>query len=120
MIKMKNISLAEMKTRVKKIKEKIYYLKKCNIRIYYKPEVINKVIFLEREEFENLLKNLESFEMILIEDKRLEKFQQSLWQIDIENNKMILISQNREVKKGVSLNIDLKNNNKLIITKKIF
>ena len=58
--------------------------------------------------------------MILIEDKRLEKFQQSLWQIDIENNKMILISQNREVKKGVSLNIDLKNNNKLIITKKIF
>jgi len=117
---MKNISLAEMKTRVKKIKEKIYYLKKCNIRIYYKPEVINKVIFLEREEFENLLKNLESFEMILIEDKRLEKFQRSLWQIDIENNKMIFISQNREVKKGVSLNIDLKNNNKLIITKKIF
>lgn len=117
---MKNISLAEMKTRVKKIKEKIYYLKKCNIRIYYKPEVINKAIFLEREEFENLLKNLESFEMILIEDKRLEKFQQSLWKIDIENNKMILISQNREVKKGVSLNIDLKNNNKLIITKKIF
>ena len=115
---MKNISLAEMKTRVKKIKEKIYYLKKCNIRIYYNS--INKIIFIERKKFESLLKNLELFEMTLIKDKRLEKFQQSLWEIDIENNKMILISQNREVKKGVSLNIDLKNNNKLIITKKIF
>lgn len=117
---MKNkISLVEMKIRTKEFKEKIYYLKKCNIRIYYNPEVINKVIFLERNEFEKLLKNLEAFEMTLIKDKRLEKFHQSLWQIDIENNKMIITSKNREIKQEVSLKIDLKTNTKLIITKKI-
>ena len=58
---MKKISLNEMRSRNKKFKEKIYYLKKCNIRIYFKEEVINKVIFLDKDEFESLVKNLESF-----------------------------------------------------------
>ena len=119
MKKKNKVSLQEMKERVKKFKEKIYYLKKCNIRIYFKEEVINKVIFLERDEFESLVKNLESFEMNLIEDKRLEKFQQSLWRIDVENNKLIIIAQNRAIKQEMSININLKNNNKIIITKKI-
>ena len=119
MKKKKKVSLQEMKERVKKFKEKIYYLKKCNIRIYFKEEVINKVIFLERDEFESLVKNLESFEMNLIEDKRLEKFQHSLWRIDIDNNKLIIIAQNRETKQEVSLKINLIINTNLIITKKI-
>ena len=119
MKKKKKVSLQEMKERVKKFKEKIYYLKKCNIRIYFKEEVINKVIFLERDEFESLVKNLESFEMNLIEDKRLEKFQHSLWRIDIDNNKLIIIAQNRETKQEVSLKINLITNTNLIITKKI-
>lgn len=46
---MKKISLNEMRSRNKKFKEKIYYLKKCNIRIYFKEEVINKVIFLDKD-----------------------------------------------------------------------
>lgn len=116
----KKVSLVEIKGKVRKFKEKIYYLKKCNIRIYYNPEVINKIIFIERKDFQNLLRNLELFERTLIEDKRLGKFQQSLWRIDIKNNKIIITSKNREIKQEVSLNIDLKNNNKLIITKKIF
>ena len=113
----KKVSLVEMKIKTRKFKEIIYSLRKANIRIYYNS--INKIIFMERKDFENLLENLESFEMTLIKDKRLEKFQHNLWRIDIENNKLIIIAQNREIKQEVSLNIDLKNNNKIIITKKI-
>lgn len=115
----KKISLVEIKSRTKEFKEKIYYLKKCNIRVYYEPKMINNIIFMERKKFENLLKNLEAFEMTLIKDKRLEKFQSSLWKIDIENNKLIITYQNKEIKQELTLKIDLKNNNKLIITKKI-
>ena len=115
----KKVSLQEMKIRVKEFKEKIYYLKKCNIRIYFKEEVINKLIFLETDEFNNVVKNLELFERILIEDKKLEKFQHSLWEVKVENNKMILIAQNKYLKREVSLNINLKNNVKLMIIKRI-
>ena len=55
----KKVSLQEMKGRVKEFKKIIYYLKKCNVRIYYNPEVINKIIFMERKDFQNLLRNLE-------------------------------------------------------------
>ena len=113
------ISLVEIKGKVRKFKEKIYYLKKCNVRIYYNPEVISNVIFIERDQFQSLLENLELFERTLIEDKRLGKFQQSLWRIDIVKNELIIIAQNRAIKQEVSLNINLKNNNKIIITKKI-
>lgn len=113
----KKVSLVEMKIKTRKFKEIIYSLRKANIRIYYNS--INKIIFMERKDFENLLENLESFEMTLIKDKRLEKFQHNLWRIDIENNKMILTSQNKEVKQEVTLKIDLITNTKLIITKKI-
>lgn len=116
----KKISLQEVKSRTKEFKEKIYYLKKCNIRIYYNPEVINKIIFIEIKDFQNLLNNLELFEITLIKDKRLGKFQQSLWQIDVDNHKMILTSQNKEINQEVTLKIDLESNNKIIITKKIF
>lgn len=119
MKKKKKVSLQEMKERVKKFKEKIYYLKKCNVRIYYNPEVISNVIFIERDQFQSLLENLELFERTLIEDKRLGKFQQSLWRIDIVKNELIIISQNKEIKQEVSLKINLKTNTKLIITKKI-
>ena len=115
----KKVSLQEMKGRMKEFKEKIYYLKKCNIRIYYNPKVINKIIFIERDQFQSLLENLELFERTLIEDTKLEKFQYSVWHIDVENNKLIITSQNREIKQEVSLNIDLRTNTKLIITKKI-
>lgn len=119
---MKKVSLQEMKIRTKEFKGKIYYLKKCNVRIYYNPEVINKIIFIEIKDFQNLLNNLELFEITLIKDKRLGKFQQSLWQIDVDNHKhkMILTSQNKEINQEVTLKIDLESNNKIIITKKIF
>lgn len=113
----KKVSLVEMKIKTRKFKEIIYSLRKANIRIYYNS--INKIIFIERKKFESLLKNLELFEMTLIKDKRLEKFQHSLWRIDIDNNKLIIIAQNREIKQEVSLKIDLITNTKLIITKKI-
>lgn len=113
------ISLVEIKGKVRKFKEKIYYLKKCNVRIYYNPEVISNVIFIERDQFQSLLENLELFERTLIEDKRLRKFQQSLWRIDIVKNELIIISQNKEIKQEVSLNINLKNNKKIIITRRI-
>ena len=113
----KKVSLVEMKIKTRKFKEIIYSLRKANIRIYYNS--INKIIFIERKKFESLLKNLELFEMILIKDKRLEKFQHSLWRIDIDNNKLIIIAQNRKIKQEVSLKIDLITNIKLIITKKI-
>lgn len=115
----KKISLQEVKSRTKEFKEKIYYLKKCNIRVYYEPKITNDIIFLERDEFESLLRNLESFEMTLIKDKRLEKFQYSLWKIEIVNNKMTLTSQNRDIKQEISLKIDFKSNNKLIMSKRI-
>ena len=114
----KKVSLVEMKIKTRKFKEIIYSLRKANIRIYYNS--INKIIFIERKKFESLLKNLELFEMTLIKDKRLEKFQHSLWRIDVENHKMIITSQNREINQQVTLKTDLKSNNKLIITKKIF
>ena len=113
----KKVSLVEMKIKTRKFKEIIYSLRKANIRIYYNS--INKIIFIERKKFESLLKNLELFEMTLIKDKRLEKFQHSLWRIDIDNNKLIIIAQNRKIKQEVSLKIDLITNIKLIITKKI-
>ena len=115
----KKVSLVEVKGTMKKFREKIYYLKKCNIRIYFKEEIINKLIFLNKDEFESLVKNLELFERILIEDKKLEKFQHSLWEIKVENNKMILIAQNKYLKREVSLNINLKNNGKFMSIKKI-
>lgn len=115
----KKVTLQEMKSRNKKFKEKIYYLKKCNIRIYFKEEVINKVIFLDKDEFESLVKNLESFEMNLIEDKKLEKFQHSLWEIDIQDNKVLFISKNKSIKKELTLKINLNDDRKLIITRRI-
>ena len=116
---MKKISLNEMRSRNKKFKEKIYYLKKCNIRVYFKEEVINKLIFLDKDEFESLVKNLELFERILIEDKKLEKFKYSLWEIDIQDNKVLFISKNKSIKKELTLKINLNDNRKLIITKRI-
>lgn len=117
---MKNkVSLQEMKIRVKEFKQIVYSLRKANIIIYYKPELMNKIIFLEISEFEILLKNLESFEMTLIKNKKLEKFQYSVWQISVEKNKMIFIAQNKDIKQEISLNINLKSNNKNIITRRI-
>ena len=116
---MKKISLNEMRSRNKKFKEKIYYLKKCNIRIYFKEEIINKLIFLNKDEFESLVKNLELFERILIEDKKLEKFKYSLWEIDIQDNKVLFTSKNKSIKKELTLKITLNDNRKLIITKRI-
>ena len=115
----KKVSLNEMKARVREFKKIIYSLRKANIRIYYNPEVFNNIIFLQRDEFESLVKNLESFEMNLIEDKKLEKFLYSLWEVKVENNKMILIALNKYLKREVSLNINLKNNGNLMITKRI-
>lgn len=115
----KKVSLNEMKARVREFKKIIYSLRKANIRIYYNPEVFNNIIFLQRDEFESLVKNLESFEMNLIKDKKLEKFLYSLWEVKVENNKMILIAQNKYLKREVSLNINLKNNGNLMITKRI-
>ena len=119
MKKKKKVSLQEMKIRVKEFKKIVYSLRKANIRIYYNPEVFNNIIFLEKDEFESLLRNLESFEMTLCNDKKLEKFQFSVWQIDVGNNKMTIISRNRDIKQEISLKIDLKSNNKLIITRRI-
>lgn len=115
----KKVTLQEMKSRNKKFKEKIYYLKKCNIRIYFKEEVINKLIFLDKDEFQSLVKNLELFERILIEDKKLEKFKYSLWEIDIQDNKILFTSKNKSIKKELTLKINLNDNRKLIITKRI-
>ena len=115
----KKVTLQEMKSRNKKFKEKIYYLKKCNIRNYFKEEVINKVIFLDKDEFQSLVKNLELFERILIEDKKLEKFKYSLWEIDIQDNKILFTSKNKSIKKELTLKINLNDNRKLIITKRI-
>lgn len=115
----KKVSLQEMKIRVKEFKEIVYSLRKANIIIYYKPELMNKIIFLEREKFEILLENLESFEMNLIENKKLEKFQHSLWEIDIQDNEVLFISKNKSIKKELTLKINLNDNRKLIITKRI-
>lgn len=115
----KKVTLQEMKSRNKKFKEKIYYLKKCNIRIYFKEEVINKLIFLDKDEFQSLVKNLELFERILIEDKKLEKFKYSLWEIDIQDNKVLFISKNKSIKKELTLKINLNDDRKLIITRRI-
>lgn len=115
----KKVTLQEMKSRNKKFKEKIYYLKKCNIRIYFKEEVINKLIFLDKNEFQSLVKNLELFERILIEDKKLEKFKYSLWEIDIQDNKVLFISKNKSIKKELTLKINLNDDRKLIITRRI-
>lgn len=115
----KKVSLQEMKIRVKEFKEIVYSLRKANIIIYYKPELMNKIIFLEREKFEILLENLESFEMNLIENKKLEKFQHSLWEIDIQDNEVLFISKNKFIKKELTLKINLNDNRKLIISKRI-
>ena len=115
----KKVSLVEMKIRTREFKEKMYYLKKCNIRIYYNPELINKLIFMEKDQFESLVKNLELFEMNLLEDKKLEKFKYSLWEIDIQDNKVLFISKNKSIKKELTLKINLNDNRKLIITKRI-
>ena len=115
----KKVTLREMRNRTKGFKERIYYLKKCNIRIYYRPELINKVIFMGKDQFESLVKNLELFEMNLLEDKKLEKFKYSLWEIDIQDNKIIFTTKNKSKKKELTLKINLNDNRKLIITKRI-
>lgn len=115
----KKVTLREMRNRTKGFKERIYYLKKCNIRIYYRPELINKLIFMEKDQFESLVKNLELFEMNLLEDKKLEKFKYSLWEIDIQDNKILFTSKNKSIKKELTLKINLNDNRKLIITKRI-
>lgn len=116
---MKKISFNEMKIRTKKFKQSVYSLRKANIIIYYELELMNKIIFLERDEFEILLASLESFEITLIKNKKLEKFQYSVFQMKVENNKLIVASKNTEIKQEVTLKIDLRTNTKLIITKKI-
>ena len=69
-----------------------------------------------KDQFESLVKNLELFEMNLLEDKKLEKFKYSLWEIDI---KILFTSKNKSIKKELTLKINLNDNRKLIITKRI-
>lgn len=121
MIKMKKrVSLVEMKIRVKDFKNKISMIKNDQeLRIWYQPELLNRIPFMGSKEYLNLLYSLETFEKLLNENNDMKKFKYRLWNISLRDDRKLLFhSVNQYLKEEIFLNIDLETRERFILTNK--
>ena len=113
------ISLVELKVRVKDFKKEILMIKNQGIRIWYQPEIVNRISFIGAKEYLNLIYFLGIFGKILNENNDLKKFKYRLWKISLKDDgKIIFHSVNKYSKKEIFLNIDLETRKSFVLSNK--
>ena len=115
----KRITMAELKYRVSGFKNKINYLKRKynDLKISYDPKVLEDLINLGNQEFDNLLCSLLDFQKILYRNMKLQEmnFRYRLWKMHLKGNNLFFISENNYLYKKGEIIINLLNKEKEII-----
>ena len=115
----KRIKMAELKYRISEFKNKIMYIKWKNkdLKISYYPKVLEDLMNLDKQEFNNLLYSLLDLKNILYRNVKLREmnFIYRLWKLKLQENRLILVSKNHYLNKKVEIIINLLNREKQII-----
>ena len=115
----KRITMAELKYRVSGFKNKINYLKRKynDLKISYDPKVLEDLINLDNQEFDNLLCSLLDFQKILYRNMKLQEmnFRYRLWKMHLKGNNLFFISENNYLYKKGEIIINLLNKEKEVI-----
>ena len=115
----KRIKMTELKYRISEFKNKIMYIKWKNkdLKISYYPKVLEDLINLDNQEFDNLLDSLLDFQKTLYRNMKLREmnFIYRLWKLKLQENKLILISENHYLSKKAEIIINLLNKEKEVI-----
>lgn len=118
-MKNKRITMDELKYRVSEFKKCFISLKtKYNdLKLLYESEVLEDLIKLEQQEFDNLLEVLIDLKTILYRNVTLRKmnFRYRLWKLKIQGNNLILISENHYLSKKAEIIINLLSKEKKVI-----
>ena len=115
----KRIVMSEFTHRVNEFKNKINYLKcKYNdLKISYDFKILENLINLDKQEFENLLDSLLDFQKILYRNVKLKEmnFKYRLWKIHLKGNNLYFISENNYLNKKAKIIINLVSKEKEVI-----
>jgi hypothetical protein len=115
----KRIKMAELKHRISEFKNKIMYIKRKNkeLKISYDFKILENLINLDKQEFENLLDSLLDFQKILYRNVKLKKmnFRYRLWKMNLKGNNLYFISENNYLNKKGKIIINLLNKEKEVI-----
>lgn len=115
----KRIKMAELKYRVSEFKDKIMYIKRKNkeLKISYDPKVLEDLINLDNKEFNNLLDELLDLKIVLYRNVKFREmnFIYRLWKLKLQENKLILISENHYLSKKAEIIINLLSKDKEVI-----
>ncbi len=118
-MKNKRITMDEFKYRVSEFKNKITYIKRKHndLKISYYVKVLEELMNLENQEFDNLLDVLIDLKTILYRNVKLKKmnFRYRLWKIYLKGNNLILISENHYLNKKAEIIISLLSKDKEVI-----
>lgn len=118
-MKNKIITMDELKYRVSEFKKCFISLKtKYNdLKLLYESEVLEDLIKLEQQEFDNLLEVLIDLKTILYRNVTLRKmnFRYRLWKLKLRGNNLILISENHYLSKKAEIIINLLSKEKKVI-----
>lgn len=116
--KNKKITMGELKYRVSEFKKCFINLKiKYNdLKLLYESEVLDDLIKLENQEFENLLDSLLDFQKIFYRNVKLKEmnFRYRLWKMHLKGNNLYFISENNYLNKKAEIIINLFNREKQI------
>ena len=117
--KNKKITIGELKYRVSEFKKCFINLKiKYNdLKLLYESEVLDDLIKLENQEFENLLDSLLDFQKILYRNVKLKEmnFIYRLWKMHLKGNNLYFISENKYLNKKAEIIINLLSKDKEVI-----
>ena len=115
----KRIKMTELKYRISEFKNKIMYIKWKNkdLKISHYPKVLEDLINLDNQEFDNLLDSLLDFQKTLYRNMKLREmnFRYRLWKMHLKGNNLILISENNYLNKKGEIIINLLNKEKKVI-----
>ena len=115
----KRIKMAELKHRISEFKNKIMYIKRKNkeLKISYDFKILENLINLDKQEFENLLDSLLDFQKILYRNVKLKKmnFRYRLWKMNLKGNNLYFISENNYLNKKGKIIINLVSKEKEVI-----
>lgn len=109
----KRIIMSELKYRVSEFKNKINYLK-CKYNDF---KILENLINLDKQEFENLLDSLLYFQKILYRNVKLKEmnFRYRLWKMHLKGNNLYFISENNYLNKKAKIIINLLSKDKEVI-----
>ena len=118
-MKNKRITMDELKYRVSEFKNKITYIKRKHndLKISYYVKVLEDLINLDNQEFDNLLCSLLDFQKILYRNMKLQEmnFRYRLWKMHLKGNNLYFISENNYLNKKAEIIINLLSKEKKVI-----